>query len=84
MNAPVKPPDQIVAALVAAHKAREVYPTDHIFSMTRQVDDKSRALSVATCECGTVIRLLAIRSDEMNAAFDAANTPPLTDLEAAE
>ena len=67
MNAP----DRIVTDLVAAHDAREVFPTGHLISMTREIDDKSRALSVATCECGAVIRLLATKHKEMDAAVEA-------------
>ena len=71
MNAPVKAPDRIVADMVAAHNAREVFPTGHTFSMTSEVDGKSRAISVATCECGAVIRLLATKHLEMDAAVEA-------------
>ena len=71
MNAPDRVVDPILAALLDAHKAREVYPTGHVVRMTREVDDKSRALSVATCECGAVIRLLATKYLEMDAAIEA-------------
>lgn len=71
MNAPVKAPDRIVADMVAAHNAREVFPTGHTFSMTSEVDGKSRAISVAACECGAVIRLLATKHLEMDAAVEA-------------
>jgi DNA modification methylase len=67
MNAP----DRIVTDLNAAHKAREVYPTGHVVSMTSAIDDKSRALSIATCECGAIIRLLKTKTAEMDAAIEA-------------
>lgn len=67
MNAP----DRIVTDLAAAHDAREVFPTGHLVTMTHEVDGKSRALSVATCECGAIIRLLAIKHLEMDAAVEA-------------
>ena len=70
MNAAVAIPDPIVAAFVAAHEARQVYPTGHVVTMTRDVDDRSRAISVATCECGAVIRLLVTKTVEMDAAIE--------------
>lgn len=46
-----KPTDPIVAALVAAHRARKKYPAGHTFSMTNpQINGKQ--VSMGTCTCG--------------------------------
>jgi DNA modification methylase len=71
MNARAAIADPVVADYAAAYKAREVYPTGHVFTMTSAVDERGRALSVATCECGVKIKLLATRQHEMDAAKEA-------------
>jgi hypothetical protein len=43
--------DPIVAELVAAHRARKVYPAGHTFSMTNPVINK-KMVTLGTCSCG--------------------------------
>jgi hypothetical protein len=62
--------DPIVAALVAAHRARKAWPAGHVFAMTSPVQN-GRMVTLGTCSCGDTFSYAFGCYELMDAAIEA-------------
>ena len=63
-------PDPVVAELVAAHRARKVYPAGHTFAMTNPIIN-GRMVTLGTCSCGDNFSYVWGSYERMDAAIEA-------------
>lgn len=69
-NRPGASADPIVAALVAAHRARKAWPAGHVFAMTNPVQN-GRMVTLGTCSCGDTFSYAFGCYELMDAAIEA-------------
>lgn len=62
--------DPVVRELLAAHRARKLYPEGHNFAMTNPLVN-GRIATVATCSCGAVLSYPGSVFDRIDAAIEA-------------
>jgi hypothetical protein len=69
-DAPSMSPDPIVAALLAAHRARKAFPAGHVFAMTNPIQN-GHIVMLAVCSCGVGFAYHADNCERMDAAIEA-------------